>query len=387
MKKNVVDINRINEVLKKTIESINKGKEEIFDIAESARKECESIKRELAVLKERVAKLVKEVDVLEIEEKNSRKKLMAVSKNFKHYTEEDIKKAYDNAKNLQVLLMLKRQEEKDLINKRKELEIRLINAEKVLKKAERLVTQVGVALEYLSGNLNDLSETIEDMQKKQLLGIKILKAQEEERQRVARDIHDGPAQSLANVVIKTEVCERLLDIDVNKARNELKNLKHIVRESLKDIRKIIYDLRPMSIDDLGFIPTIKRYAYNFSEETGINAEVLVIGQFKSMESIVEITLFRIIQEALNNIKKHSKAKNVQIKIETTLKSINIVVKDDGIGFDVEKKLNDTDMFEGGFGILGMKERVDLLKGEFQIISSIGRGTNIIFRIPIDGKDD
>ncbi|WP_069649188.1 sensor histidine kinase [Caloranaerobacter ferrireducens] len=387
MKRNVVDINRINEVLKKTIESINKGKEEIFDIAESARKECESIRRELAELKERVSKLVKEVDVLEIEEKKSRKNLMAVSKNFKLYNEDDIKRAYDNAKNLQVLLMLKRQEEKDLINKRKELELRLINAEKVLKKAEKLVTQVGVALEYLSGNLSDLSETIEDMQKKQLLGIKILKAQEEERQRVARDIHDGPAQSLANVVIKTEICERLLDIDVNKARNELKNLKHIVRESLKDIRKIIYDLRPMSIDDLGFIPTIKRYGCNFSEETGINVEVFVIGQFKSMESIVEITLFRIIQEALNNIKKHSKAKNVQIKIETTLKKINIVVKDDGIGFDVEKKLKETNIFEGGFGILGMRERVELLNGEFQIISSIGRGTSIIFRIPIDGKDD
>lgn len=387
MKRNVVDVNRINEVLKKTIESINKGKEEIFDIAESARKECESIKRELAELKDRVSKLVKEVDVLEIEEKKSRKNLMAVSKNFKLYNEDDIKKAYDNAKNLQVLLMLKRQEEKDLINKRKELELRLINAEKVLKKAEKLVTQVGVALEYLSGNLNGLSETIEDMQKKQLLGIKILKAQEEERQRVARDIHDGPAQSLANVVIKTEICERLLDIDVNKARNELKNLKHIVRESLKDIRGIIYDLRPMSIDDLGFIPTIKRYGCNFSEETDINVEVFVIGKFKSMKSIVEITLFRIIQEALNNIKKHSKAKNVQIKIETTLKNINIVIKDDGIGFDVEKELKEANIFEGGFGIIGMRERVELLNGEFQIISSVGRGTSIIFKIPIDGKDD
>ncbi|WP_427338928.1 sensor histidine kinase [Caloranaerobacter sp. DY30410] len=387
MKRNVVDINRINEVLKKTIESINKGKEEIFDIAESARKECESIRRELEELKERVSKLVKEVDILEIEEKNSRKKLMIISKNFKLYTEEDIKRAYDNAKNLQILLMLKRQEEKDLINKRRELELRLINAQKVLKKAERLVTQVGVALEYLSGNLSDLSETIEDMHKKQLLGIKILKAQEEERQRVARDIHDGPAQSLANVVIKTEICERLLDIDVNKVRDELKNLKNIVRESLKDIRKIIYDLRPMSIDDLGFIPTIKRYGYNFSEETGINVEVFVIGQFKSMESIVEITLFRIIQEALNNIKKHSKAKNVQIKIETTLNNINIAVKDDGIGFDVEKKLKETNIAEGGFGILGMRERVELLNGELEIISSIGRGTSIIFKIPIDGKDD
>jgi len=92
---------------------------------------------------------------------------------------------------------------------------------------------------------------IEDMKQKRLLGIRIIKAQEEERQRVAREIHDGPAQSMSNIVLKAEICERLVDSDPEKAKDELRTLKSVVRDTLRDVRKIIYDLRPMSLDDLG----------------------------------------------------------------------------------------------------------------------------------------
>lgn len=383
----VLNGKKINEVLERTINAIQTGKQEIFDIAENTRKECETIKKELEDIVQRIKKLIKEVDLLEIKERKSRTRLAVVSRDFKKYTEEDIKKAYEISNNLRIKLMLKRREEKELIIKRNELERRLKVYQETLKKAEKLVAQVGVALEYLSGDLDKIAETFEDLSKRQMLGIKIIKAQEEERQRVARDIHDGPAQSLANVVLKTEICEKMMSIDQNKAKDELKELKGIVRDSLKDVRKIIYDLRPMSLDDLGLIPTVQRYGELFYEETGIDVNVRVIGKKTEINSYMQLAVFRIIQEALNNVKKHSEATKVDILIEIGFDNFNLIIKDNGNGFDKSEIDSDNSNINDGFGLMGMRERAELLKGNFEIKSSLGKGTKITLTLPTNRKDD
>jgi len=142
--------------------------------------------------------------------------------------------------------------------------MRLKEAYKTVEKADNLISQIGISLSYLTGDLENVSLQIEDMKQKRLLGIRIIKAQEEERQRVAREIHDGPAQSMSHIVLKAEICERLVDSDPEKAKDELRTLKSVVRDTLRDVRKIIYDLRPMSLDDLGLIPTLQRYIENLS---------------------------------------------------------------------------------------------------------------------------
>lgn len=387
MQKNIINSEKINKILKMTLEAIDKGRKEIFDISESVRKESEILKTQLCELQSEISIVIERVDSLEIEEKRSRTRLLIVSKNFDRYTEDDIKQAYEEANDLRIKLMLKRQEEKDMIHRRMDLEIRLRNSMDLLMKSEKLVTQVGVTMEYLSGDLDNIIETVEDMNKKQYLGTKILQAQEEERLRVSRDIHDGPAQSMANVVLKAELCEKLLSIDRDKAKEELKDLKEIVRNSLKDIRKIIYDLRPMSLDDLGLIPTVERYGYNFMEETGISVEVKSIGKIRKIDSIIQLAVFRIIQEALNNVRKHTKATTVKIKIETGLKYFNLVIKDNGIGFDADRIFEENSKLDSGFGIIGMKERAQLFNGKLGIKSSIGNGTTIVLIIPINREGD
>ncbi len=377
----------MNEILEKTLEAINDGKEEIFNISEKVRQESESIKKELESMQCKMKNIIREVDSLEMKEKSSRKRLLIVSRDFEKYSEQDIKNAYEEANNYRIKLILKREEEKNLLEKRRDLEIRLKNAKEVVKNAEKLVGKVGVAMDYLSGNLSDIMGTIDDMNRKQYLGIKIIEAQEEERQRVARDIHDGPAQSMANVVLKAELCEKLMKIDVDKARNELKFMKTIVRNSLRDIRKIIYDLRPMSLDDLGLIPTVKRYVSTFVEDTGINTQVKVLENKKKISSIIQIASFRILQESLNNIRKHSKATDVLIKIEVSNENLNIVIKDNGVGFNKDKKIEDTSPESNGFGLIGMKERAELLNGRVEVSSAIGEGTKILIIIPLERKDD
>jgi two-component system sensor histidine kinase DegS len=381
-----VDAKVLNGVIDKTIQAIESGKKEIFEISEKARNDCNEVENELYELQERVRKIIEEVDKIEILEKNSRKKLLIVSRNFDQFNESDIRKAYEIANDLQVKLTLKRHEEKELIKVRKSLEMRLKRSKEVVDKAEALTSKVGVALGYLSGNLQGVFEQLEDIQQRQFMGMKIIKAQEEERQRVSKEIHDGPAQTMANVVLKAELCDRLLDIDQEKAKKELQLLKEIVRDSLKDIRKIIYDLLPMSLDDLGLVPTIQRLVLNFRNATKTNIDFIVSENRLIKESIIQLTIFRITQEGLNNVKKHAQADNVLIKLDIGMNKIYLKIIDDGIGFNVNEKVNSLDD-KNGFGLYSIRERVDLLNGNLNIESEKGTGTRISVSIPLCEEEE
>lgn len=375
-------VDRINEILEETICTIENSKEEILDIVEHARKECIKLEKELEEIKKIVNKVIREVDLLEIEEQKSRIYLSTVSKNFDFYNEKDIKDAYDKANDLRIRLLLKREEEKNLIEKRGAVELRLKSAREVYKKAENVGKSVSVASEYLQGNMDEILLTVDDLNKRQYLGIKIIEAQEEERQRLARDIHDGPAQSMANIIVKTELCERLMDIDQVRAKSELENLKVIVKDTLKDVREIIFDLRPMSLDDLGLIPTLERYIYDFSEDTGIETSLKIIGTEYKLEPAIEVAIFRIIQESLNNISKHSRATNASVIIEFTRERLNLSIMDNGIGFDLEEVDKLHSRKTGGFGLMNIRERAELLEGKLQIKTSPDTGTKLNIYIPI-----
>jgi len=255
----------------------------------------------------------------------------------------------------------------------------LRNLADTVKKAEQLVAQVGVATVVLRGNLKELRGQLDTLQQRQGLGLRIIRAQEEERRRLARDMHDGPAQMLANVMLRAEICERLLDADLDQVRSELRSLKEVVRGSVKDIRKVIFDLRPMALDDLGLVPALKRYVSDLKEQSGLTIEFAVIGLERRMPSAVEVAGFRIVQEALNNVKKHARAGKVDVKIEFGRDALSIVVVDDGRGFAVDEAL----AARGDhFGLLSMRERVELLEGTCRIESARGRGSRVMVSLPI-----
>ncbi len=383
-----IDVARLDKIIKKAVEAINSSKTEIYDIADSARKECKKLEEELAELKQQVNGLISTVESIEDELKESKRKLMLVNRNFTRFTQEELKEAYEKADSLRVQLAVKREQEQHYIRRRNELEIRIRDSYKTIQKAENLITHVGAALGYLTGDLLEISTQLEDMQQRQFLGLKIIKAQEDERQRVARDIHDGPAQLMSNVVLKAEICERMIDVDLAKAREELQSLKKIVRESLQDVRKIIYNLRPMSLDDLGLIPTLQRYIMTFQEDTGISVSFRTRGASDEIKPVISLTVFRIVQEAINNIIKHSGAKNVSISLEFLEKSLKLYIYDDGSGFDTEKQKSKTEDMSSGFGLLGIKERIELLGGALNIISELGKGTRLNIAIPfIQEKGD
>ena len=153
--------------------------------------------------------------------------------------------------------------------------------------------------------------------------------------------------------------------------------------------KIIYNLRPMSLDDLGLIPTLQRLILTFRNDTGIEATFNKNGVFDDIRPGISLTIFRIVQEALSNVQKHSGAKNVAISLDFTDKEIKLHIYDDGKGFDSEAVKVNTEDTDAGFGLYSMNERVELLGGSFELTSMPGKGTRINVVIPFiqNGEDE
>jgi len=374
----MLDPKMLDEILRATISEIEKSKEQIFDIAESARKECDRVEQELQKIKKETLKIIEQVDYWEMQERKARNYLAHVSGNFSQYSEEDIRKAYEKAFEIQSKVVILRKEEEQYKEKRTELERSYKNMRETVEKAERLVAQVGVALTYLSNNLDNIWNQLDKLQRRQDLGLAVIRAQEEERRRIARGLHDGPAQQLANIVLRTEFCQKLFKANPRDLESELTELKEFARNTLEDIRKILFDLRPMDLDDLGLVAAVKRFLNKFEESTGITTEFKASGNEQRYTPGLEVALFRVVQEALNNVRKHAKASNVVVILELAPLSLNAVIKDDGCGFDPETEFSDQQ-----FGLKGMREWSDLLGGELKISSRVGRGTRVAVSIPID----
>lgn len=370
-----IEIKALNQIVTNTIAAVELGKTQIYDIYEAARNEVENVKKDVERIKQETIDIIFKVDELEKNERRSRLKLVEVSRNLSVYSEDDIRKTYDETKNIQVELAVTRAQEQNLRRQGDDIEIRLRSIKDTVVKAEQLTTQVGAVLGYLGDQMGGVALQIESMQQSQLLGSKIIKAQEEERRRVSREIHDGPAQAMANIVFRAEVCERLIDIDVIRAKKELGDLREQVRTCLKETRKIIFDLRPMTLDDLGLVPTVKRILDTVKERSGIIPAIRVLGEERRLDSYVEVGIFRTIQEAVNNIEKHAEATVINLVIEFRRDILSVTIEDNGKGFDTAENVGSE-----SFGLLGMRERINLLNGEFTIKSLKGTGTKISVKV-------
>ena len=210
----------------------------------------------------------------------------------------------------------------------------------------------------------------------------IINAQEQERLHLSRQLHDGPAQSLTNLILQAEICERLFDKDPPRARTELGVLKEAVNDTFQKIREYIFQLRPMMLDDLGLAPTLKQYVQEFESKHAISCNLMITGTERRFPPYVEVTLFRVIQALLNNIADHSKATQSQVSMEIQSDRITATITDDGVGFDVETELTNASQ-QKHMGLISMKEQISMLNGEINVESVVGQGTTVSLWLPIE----
>jgi len=204
----------------------------------------------------------------------------------------------------------------------------------------------------------------------------IVNAQEAERQRLSRLMHDGPAQAMSNFILQTEIAMRLLDVDPAQAKEELGSLKISAMTTFQKVRNFIFELRPMMLDDLGLIPTIRKYMDAYKEQTGMDINLTVTGTERRLEPYLEIMTFRAIQELLGNAARHSQAATIKMHIDMGNEYVRVSVDDNGKGFDPEVIRTGTSL-----GLKLIQERTEMLGGSFEIDSSVGKGARIVFSVP------
>jgi len=387
-----VEVDAIERVLKNATEALESSKYHIYEIGEAARQEQEALATELQRVMEELDDTINMVDKLEEQYRRARVRLVEVSRDFKRYGEKDIREAYESATQLQLNLSMNREKESNLKAKRDDLQKRIRNIDRTIERAEALFSQMNVVLEYLSGDLGQVTRILESAKNRQLLGLKIILAQEEERRRIAREIHDGPAQSMANLILRTDIAERMLAKgELGVVKEELADLKQNVRTELEEVRKIIFNLRPMTLDDLGLVPTIRKLTQDYEEKTKIRTKFELRGRERRLASGMEVALFRLVQESLTNVAKHADATHVTVEMAFLADgAVRVVVADNGVGFDIARWESKVAAGRGAsFGLVGMRERVELLEGIFEIESNVNAGTKITIEVPLgDGtKED
>ncbi len=247
-----------------------------------------------------------------------------------------------------------------------------------IQKAVTLANQVAVAIE----NATLYQAVTKHRERLQTLSSAIVNIQEEERRRIARELHDEAGQALTAIKMNLDWVEKELSGSEQAIRERINEIKDQVVKILEELRRLSYDLRPAILDESGLVPTLRWYIEEYSKRTRTAVHLQTIGLQKRLSPKIEILLYRIIQEALTNVVKHADAESVIITLEKKDLHVHLYITDDGKGFEVKRYFSSSPMVRRGLGILGMKERVELAGGTFFIDSDVSQGTRISIKVPI-----
>lgn len=331
------------------------------DLKDQMQSDLEQSKRELKEIALMLEQSQLEVTKMAQRNASIMTHLQQVQGQFDTLPRADIRMAYDSALDSQQRLFVMRGQVEKLQSDRTHLSQSVSVLERALKALEG-----GVPQEVSQKGVSTAVHTVEMM----------IQAQEAERQRLSRQMHDGPAQALSNFILQTEIAMRLFDVDQQKAREELENLKMAATTAFRKVRDFIFDLRPMMLDDLGLVPTLKRYIDAFKDQSGMDVRMMVSGRERRLQSYEEVMIFRAIQELAYNASRHSGGSGLKVQLDMGEGEIKVSVEDDGKGVEMEGLSE-----KSGMGLKLIQDRVEMMGGEMAIDSVLGQGTRIVFQIP------
>ncbi|MFA9378124.1 MAG: sensor histidine kinase [Lachnotalea sp.] len=276
-------------------------------------------------------------------------------------------------------LLNKNEKEMQELNNKKEI---LINKNKDIQNSISLIEKKINEINEINSKMkvDSNKDFIQSSKELEKYKIEILRSQELERKRIARDLHDTVIQNLTNLIHKTEFTLKIMDVDNIRAKLELMTMSNCVKDIIDEMRGIIYNLRPMALDDIGIDVIIERELTKMQDK-GIIVKYEIEGNSNNVDQILLLTIIRIIQEACNNTIKHANATEVKVKIIYNDKFIEFYFIDNGIGFDISNNMCVCYESKSGFGLPMMRERISLLSGIINFKSIINKGTEIYVKIP------
>ncbi len=335
-------------------------------LLEDARREYEQVQLELREIDVLIKQSSGEVDKLAQRNAQITNQVKQLEASFDTVPREDIQRTYRAFQDAQKRLFMMRGQLEKLQSDQKNL--------------QRYAAQLRRLLEVSEGMTSHPTESRARVGPAQPAIVRVIEAQEHERQYLVQEMHDGPAQALTNLILQAEICERLFDKDPKRAREELANLREAVAATFQKVRSFMFDLRPMMLDDLGLIPTLRKYVEGFREKSGLTTNLTITGQERRLEAHAEATIFRVIQELATNAWEHAHCTTIEISLDIDTNWVRVSVEDNGSGFDVDEVLREVEQHKT-IGLATLRERVEMLGGELRIDSGIGRGTKISLEIP------
>ena len=334
---------------------------ELDELKSNIHEELDLLKRELAEIDLMLEQSQFEVNKLTQRNASISTQLQQVQGQFDSMPRDDIRMVYESALDAQQRLFVIRGQVEKLQSDRGHLE-----------RYEKTVQRV---LDYFEGGTSSKKPSNGSIATVEFVEL-MVQAQEAERQHLSRQMHDGPAQALSNLILQSEIAMRLFDRDQIKAREELTSLKASAMSTFQKVRNFIFELSPMMLDDLGLVPTIKRYIDIVNEQSNTKFNLGVTGNDRRLEPYLEVMIFRAIQELITNTIRHSQATEVKIHLDMGEANVKVSVDDNGKGFEVAILEKDENM-----GIKLIKERAEMLGGHLEIDSLLGQGTRVTFQIP------
>ena len=239
---------------------------------------------------------------------------------------------------------------------------------------------------YVEGAVEDITHRKRAEEHIHSLTQELIKAQEGERQRIARDLHDHVAQNLGALKITCETLFMNQLENPEQMKKSISSFSGVLSESISSVRDIAYNLRPPNLDQMGLIRTIAQYCEDFADKSDMAVDFFSAGMERvGLDFDMEINMYRLIQEALNNVKKHSEARNVIVRIVASSPDILVRIEDDGKGFEVEKRMYES-IHEKRMGLKSMEERVRILGGTMTIKSRMNEGTKILIKVKNSNAD-
>jgi two-component system sensor histidine kinase DegS len=320
--------------------------------------QLEEIKTQTKELRSLIEQSRSEVEKMKMRQASEAMRWKQIQSSFDSVPREDIRKAFESSMDAQQRLFA------------------------MSGQLERLQAQQGV-FEQFGKCLEKIHETLHISQPEAASGpapksvvVRVVEAQEDERKRLSRQMHDGPAQVLSNFILQAEIAARLFEIDPIRAKEELANLKVSANSAFQRVRNYIFDLRPMMLDDLGLVPTLRRYLDSSKDQQGhTEISFTFTGTERRMPSHIEVVLFRAIQQLVALAREDAEATKIKVSVDLGDAKVKAIIEHDG------KVLEEKGGEEDPHGLIALRERIEMLGGIYEYASQAGQGMYIMIELP------
>ncbi|NCB72277.1 MAG: sensor histidine kinase, partial [Clostridia bacterium] len=358
-----------------------------MSLIENMQSEYEKKKQELTDIQIQIPLLMEEVKKLTAYDTQMRQRLASASEDFSEKGRIRLQEIYDEANKIHYQLLKSEEDENALIKRRNNLELELKRNQFYISQAEHMAQQLVVSLSYLQTGISHLTSVPEENSASNhsvfsAQYMSFLKSIENEKLHIARDIHDGPAQQIASAQMRVDFCKTVLRHDLEKGLKILDQLKADLASSLTEVRNILFNLTPAPLEKMGLKGSIENLLNTILDsektQTAFHFELYDI----DIEQGIETTIYRIVQELINNIKKHANASQVALRLSSSDKYVYIHMVDDGKGFYVPEDLEEFSNAQKSFGLANIYTRIKDLDGHLKITSQLDKGTVFKIQLPV-----